>query len=105
MDHLPAYVERVLELVEDIPPGSVATYGQLARMAGSGARTVGTVLSRYGSDVPWWRVVRAGGHPPRGLELAAREHYLREGTALVGTGLGEYRVDLGRARWDPQEAP
>ncbi|MGB8381835.1 MAG: MGMT family protein, partial [Dermatophilaceae bacterium] len=65
MDRLPAFVERVLELVEEIPPGRVVTYGQLARMVGSGgARTVGTVLSRYGSDVPWWRVVRAGGHPP-----------------------------------------
>lgn len=104
MDRLPAYVEQVLELVEEIPPGRVVTYGQLARMVGSGgARTVGTVLSRYGSDVPWWRVVRAGGHPPTGLHRPAREHYLREGTSLVGTGVGEYRIDLDRARWDPDE--
>ncbi|MGV1007064.1 MAG: MGMT family protein [Dermatophilaceae bacterium] len=100
MDRLPDEVERVLELVEDIPPGAVVTYGQLAGMAGSGARRVGTVLSRYGSDVPWWRVVRAGGLPPRGLAPAAREHYLHEGTPLVEGGPGGYRVDLGRARWD-----
>lgn len=104
MDRLPAYVERVLELVEEVPPGRVVTYGQLARMVGSGgARTVGTVLSRYGSDVPWWRVVRAGGHPPTGLQRSARERYLREGTPLVGTGLGDYRIDLELARWDPDE--
>jgi alkylated DNA nucleotide flippase Atl1 len=105
MERLPDYVERVLELVEDIPPGAVVTYGQLATLVGSGgARLVGTALSRYGSDVPWWRVVRADGRPPRGLALAAREHYLREATPLVETRPGEYRIDLVRARWHPGDA-
>ncbi len=105
IERLPEYVERVLETVAEIPAGRVVTYGQLARLLGSGgARTVGTVLARYGSDVPWWRVVRAGGHPPSGLQLPAREQYLREGTPLLGTGLGEYRIDMSRARWDPNDA-
>lgn len=78
------------------------TYGQVAELAGyGGARFTGTVLSRYGSDVPWWRVVRAGGHPPRGLERAAYRHYVEEGTALLGAGPDGYRIDLAVALWRP----
>jgi alkylated DNA nucleotide flippase Atl1 len=61
---------------------------------------VGNVMSRYGSDVPWWRVVRAGGWPPRGLEDRARGHYREEGTPMVRGTLEGLRVDLARARWD-----
>jgi alkylated DNA nucleotide flippase Atl1 len=96
-------VEQVLETVERIPPGRVLTYGAVAALAGyGGPRFTGTVLSRYGSDVPWWRVVRAGGHPPRGLEKRARPHYDEEGTPLVQTGSRSYRVDLAQALWRPE---
>lgn len=78
------------------------TYGQVAALAGyGGARFTGTVLSRYGSGVPWWRVVRAGGHPPRGLEQTAYRHYTDEGTALVGASADGYRIDLAVALWRP----
>ena len=98
---LPEKAEDVLDVVERIPPGSVLTYGDVAELAGGrGPRFVGNVLSRFGSDVPWWRVVRAGGWPPRGLEVRAREHYREEGTPLVRGTLEGLRVDLGRARWD-----
>ncbi|MBK8470116.1 MAG: MGMT family protein [Candidatus Phosphoribacter sp.] len=100
MDALPEHAELVLELVEQIPPGQVATYGDLARWVGSGGpRQAGQVMSRYGSDVPWWRVVRAGGLPPRGLGAAAAEHYRDENTPLIGMPSGDVRVDLVRARW------
>jgi alkylated DNA nucleotide flippase Atl1 len=92
--------EDVLEIVEQIPPGAVLTYGDVAELVGGrGARFVGNVMSRYGSDVPWWRVVRAGGWPPRGLEHRAREHYRAEGTPMVRGTLDGLRVDLDRARW------
>src|SRR2546421_8406279 len=51
-----------------IPPGRVATYGVVARLAGQPgqARTVGWALAeRPGAvDVPWWRVINAAGPAP-----------------------------------------
>jgi len=93
----------VLVVVADIPPGCVATYGDVAALLGSrGARAVGQVMARYGADVPWWRVLRAGGRPPAGHAERAREHYEREGTPLVATRDADgYRVDLATARWRP----
>lgn len=99
---IPEKAEQVLEVVAQIPPGMVATYGDVAEMLGDrGPRFVGNVMGRYGSDVPWWRVVRAGGWPPQGLEEGALEHYREEGTPLVRGVLDGLRVDLARARWLP----
>jgi alkylated DNA nucleotide flippase Atl1 len=90
--------EHVLEVVRSIPPGRVMTYGEVAATLGSrGARAVGTVMARYGSDAPWWRVVRAGGLAPRGHEDRAHAHYLCEGTPLREVADG-YIVDVTRAR-------
>jgi alkylated DNA nucleotide flippase Atl1 len=60
---LPEKAEEVLEIVDQIPEGKVLTYGDVAELVGSrGARFVGNVMSRYGSDVPWWRSsARVGG--------------------------------------------
>ena len=83
------FVEAVLAVVDDIPRGCVATYGDVAAILGSrGARAVGQVMARYGSDVPWWRVVRAGGRPPAGHAASARPHNEAEGTPLVATTHG-----------------
>lgn len=95
------YAERVLDLVGQIPPGRVLAYGDVARMLGAGGpRNVGGVLSRYGSGVPWWRVIRADGRPPRGLADDAVEHWRAEGTPMVAGPLEGGRVDLRLARWD-----
>jgi O-6-methylguanine DNA methyltransferase len=61
---LTPFVRRVLTVVSRIPPGRVATYGDVARMAGRprAARAVGQIMStspRRG--VPYHRVVAAGG--------------------------------------------
>jgi len=89
-----AYVEAVLVLVEQVPPGRVVTYGDLAAAVGRGGpRQVGQVMARYGATVAWWRVVRADGRPARGLEADALERLRVEGTPLHGP-----RVALGRAR-------
>lgn len=103
---LPWPAEQVLELVCAIPAGRVATYGDVASWVGSGGpRQVGQVLSRYGSDVPWWRVLRADGRPAAGLAERAWAHYRREGTPLRGNPPGDYRVDLPAARWRPEGPP
>lgn len=107
-----AYARAVLAVVELIPAGRVLTYGDIAELLERGGpRQVGRVLSRGAGPLPWWRVLRAGGHPPRGLALRARLHYDREGTPLsVPSGPPgtidpeDYRVDLPRARWWPSAA-
>jgi alkylated DNA nucleotide flippase Atl1 len=95
------FVEAVLEVVAAIPPGRVMTYGDVAAVLGSrAARAVGNVMSWYGSDVPWWRVIRSSGLPPIAHEDRALTHYEAEGTPLVTTQDG-YRVNLRLARHDP----
>lgn len=98
-----SFVTDVLELVSEIPPGRVMTYGSVAAAFGSrGARLVGQIMARYGADVPWWRVIRAGGHPPIGHERRALEHYQLESTpVLPSTGEAGYRIDWAKARWSP----
>lgn len=99
---VPAKAQEVLEVVARVPEGLVVTYADVAEMVGGrGPRYVGNVLGRYGADLPWWRVLRAGGWPPKGLEAQALEHYRAEGTPLVRGTLGGLRVDLARARWMP----
>jgi alkylated DNA nucleotide flippase Atl1 len=97
------FVEAVLAVVDDIPPGHVATYGDVAAVLGSrGARAVGQVMARYGSDAPWCRVVRAGGRPPAGHAASARPHYEAEGTPLVATADDDgYRIVIAACRWRP----
>ena len=57
--------ERIYAVVSRIPRGRVATYGQVARLAGLAgqARMVGYALSALeaGSRIPWHRVVNAAG--------------------------------------------
>lgn len=97
-DELPRFAALVLEVVERVPAGRVLTYGDVADYLGEGGpRQVGTVLARYGSDVPWWRVLRADGTPAPQVRERALARYAAEGTALRPTG---DRVDLRRARWD-----
>jgi alkylated DNA nucleotide flippase Atl1 len=93
------FVSRVLDVVAGIPDGRVMTYGDVAAAIGSrAARGVGQVMAYYGSDVPWWRVVRASGHPAADHESRALQHYRAEGTPLKWSASGVFRVDLTAAR-------
>ncbi len=90
------YALSVLEVVLQIPAGKVMTYGDVAEYLGTGsARTVGMVMSRHGSDVPWQRVVQANGRPAAPLVDAALDLLRAEGCPLRGE-----KVVLGQARWD-----
>lgn len=99
---LPSFAARVLEVVDRVPAGQVLTYGDVAEYLGDGgARQVGQVMSRHGSRVAWWRVLRAGGLPPPCHEGEALARYREEGTPLRTDGT---RVDLSRARWQGDES-
>ena len=97
---LPDFAEAVLGIVDQIPVGMVLAYGDVAELLGQGGpRQVGAVMSRYGSSVTWWRVIRANGEVPGGLQDEALAHWREEGTALVRGGLAGRRVDMKVARW------
>lgn len=92
----------MLGVVQSIPPGMVMAYGDIAATIGSKApRAVGNVMAYGGSDVPWWRVIRASGHPPVCHEGEALEHYRAEGTPLLWGQSGSYRINLRQARYEP----
>lgn len=100
--HPDDFVSRVLAVVESIPPGHVMTYGSVAAALGSRAsRGVGQVMAYAGADLPWWRVIRASGHAPRDHEQRALEQYRVEGTPLLWSRSGTFRVDLERASFRP----
>ena len=93
------FVERVLDLVEQVPPGRATTYGTLAAAVGCGPRLIGNVLARHGGPVPWWRVVRSDGSLPPSHTGEALACYRAEGTRMRPSG----KVDLPEAFWDPGE--
>jgi methylated-DNA-protein-cysteine methyltransferase-like protein len=96
---------RIYKVVRRIPPGRVATYGQVAALAGlpGHARQVGYALHALeeGSELPWQRVINAKGEvSPRatpGWDGFQRQLLEEEGVEFDGRG----RIDLRRFRWDP----
>ena len=96
----PEVIRLVLALVDEIPSGRVATYGQIARLIGrsKNARLVGKILSQsdlYGGKHPCHRVVNAAGRLAPGWEDQA--HLLwAEGVDLKANGC----VDLKHYQWE-----
>jgi alkylated DNA nucleotide flippase Atl1 len=90
------FAHVVLDAVDRIPPGRVMSYSDVADFiaAGSG-RAVGTVMAKYGGEVPWHRVVRADGSCAPGVRDRQVALLRSEGVPMNGL-----RVDLARARWD-----
>ncbi len=99
--------DRIYSVVARIPRGRVATYGQVAKLAGvqNGARQVGYALAalRPGHQLPWHRVVNAGGaislRDPGGAQ-EQRFRLEKEGVRFGAAG----RVDLRVDRWDGMDA-
>jgi methylated-DNA-protein-cysteine methyltransferase related protein len=98
--------QRIYAVVRRIPEGRVATYGQVASLAGLAghARQVGYALHALpnGTAIPWHRVVNAkGGISLRSMpggELVQRGLLQREGIPLDPRG----RVPLARVGWRPR---
>ena len=93
----------IYAVVARIPPGRVATYGQIAILAGmpGAARQVGYALAalRSATRLPWHRVVNArGAISLRSAGGASQQRYLleKEGVEFDAGG----GIDLGRFRWD-----
>ncbi|HTO09156.1 MAG TPA: MGMT family protein [Myxococcota bacterium] len=106
---LPSSYERVWKVVRRIPAGRVATYGQVARIAGLGgaARLVGYALHALpdqGRPVPWQRVINSQGRISArrysGGDLVQRRLLEREGVRFDA----RERVDLARFQWSGKRA-
>lgn len=95
--------DRIYAVVNRIPKGQVATYGQVARLAGLGghARQVGYALHALpsGSKVPWHRVINARGQislrSEHNAEYLQKVLLEREGVQFEGE-----RVALDRFLWE-----
>ena len=99
-----AAAEAICAVVRRIPRGWVATYGQVAAMAGlpRRARLVGRVLQRLDpqAKIPWHRVVNAKGEVSfslsrNGGDILQRRLLEKEGIEFDGRN----RLDLERNRW------
>lgn len=97
-------VEAVCAVIKRIPKGWVATYGQVATMAGMSrrARLVGRILQHLDpkTRIPWHRVVNAKGEisyslSRNGGDMLQRRLLEKEGLPFDRKG----RLDLERCRW------
>ncbi|WP_051029595.1 MGMT family protein [Brevibacillus massiliensis] len=96
--------ERAIEMIKQIPPGKVMTYGQIAALAGSprGARQVVRILHAMSRKhrLPWHRVINAKGE----IGLKDDELYTMQLLYLQGEGVvftDDHRVNLAVCQHHP----
>ncbi len=96
--------QQIWKTVQAIPPGTVASYSQVADLAGlpGRARLVGKALGKVPDDmqVPWYRVLRADGKIAfdPASEIAQRQKGLLQSEDVV---VLNNRVKLARFQWQP----
>jgi len=98
------FSQKVYQIAKKIPPGKVATYGQLARLAGKpkAARAVGFLMKNNPDikNIPCYKVVasdgRLCGYSASGGLKKKKQKLVSDGVVFKGN-----RVDLSRSRWDP----
>ena len=95
-------MRRIWGVIRDIPRGSVASYGQIAEVAGltRGARQVGYALRFVPEDepVPWHRVLRASGQ----IAFAEGSEQFNEQSKrlmMEGVRVNNGKVDMNEYRW------
>lgn len=97
-DHVARLYARIYAVIRRIPVGTVATYGQVAELAGipGGARIAAAALkmAKPGNNVPWHRVIakaalargRIAIHDPVGAAIQ-RQLLMQEGVNIADTGV------------------
>ncbi|WP_286220253.1 MGMT family protein [Marinobacter apostichopi] len=96
--------QKIWQVVLAIPEGKVASYGQVASMAGLGrqARYIGRALGKLpaGHTVPWYRVIRSNGQIafPEGTETFARQKKLLE---QEGVEVKNGKIPMRIYQWQP----
>ena len=104
-----SFDQRVWQVVVQIPPGRLASYGQIAELLGAYdcARQVGWALRRLSlpSAVPWHRVVNAQGCISMSLSREGSDWIQRE--LLIAEGIpvdDQGKLPLSCYRWLPPGA-
>jgi methylated-DNA-protein-cysteine methyltransferase-like protein len=98
----PSFFERAADVISRIPRGTVASYGQVAAIAGNprAARQVVRVLHAWSRErgLPWHRVVNAKGAVslPKGGGFELQRALLEEEGVAFGP---DGRIDLARYGW------
>ncbi len=100
---LTPFTQKVVDIIKNIPEGRVATYGQIAALAGQsrGARQVSRLLHSMSQKhkLPWHRVVNVKGEillpPSNGYEL---QKALLESEGIVFSITGT--LDLDKFQWE-----
>lgn len=94
--------QRIYAVVDQIPQGKVATYGQIAKIVGRcSPRSVGYAMAAipFGMDIPWQRVINSQGRVSNrrhGQGAIRQQQYLQdEGVVFDKNGV----VDLSLWRW------
>jgi len=101
---LTPFTREVKAVIRRIPRGRVATYGQIAALAGRerAARGVSWILhsSSETAALPWHRVIGGPGRIslPRGRGFEEQKRRLVAEGVTVGRG---GRIDLKRYQWEP----
>lgn len=102
-DYVDSVFDRIYNVVSQIPKGKVATYGQVAQLAGNKrwARVVGYALHNNPdqSKIPCHRVVNRDGKVAKAFVFGGENEQIRllqnEGVEVV-----EGKVDLEKYRWE-----
>jgi methylated-DNA-protein-cysteine methyltransferase-like protein len=99
-----SFAGQVKGLIKAIPVGKVATYGQIAMMAGNPRAVRGVIWILHSSSqkagLPWHRVINRQGK----ISLLPGQGYEEQKMRLEAEGLcfdPEDRIDLQRFRWQP----
>lgn len=94
------FYQQVYDIVAQVPPGKVVSYGQIARMLGRprAAREVGRAMRLCPEGLPWQRVVMKDGSIAGGGLPQMRQAMLEaEGVGFLPDG----RVNMNHSRWGP----
>jgi methylated-DNA-protein-cysteine methyltransferase related protein len=99
-----SFAQRVKKVIKAIPKGRVATYGQVAMMAGNPRAVRGVVWILHSSsrkaNLPWHRVINRKGK----ISLSPGQGYEEQKARLQSEGIqfdGEDYIDLNQFLWQP----
>ena len=97
----------IINLIKTIKKGKVATYGQIASLAGLYPAVRQVVWALHSSsdkeELPWHRVVNRFG----GISLKPGEGYEKQRGLLIAEGIvfdERDRIDLDRFQWEPEDS-
>jgi len=96
------FSDLVIKIVKTIPKGKIASYGQIALIAGEprAARQVGWILNQQSDErTPWWRVINNSGRisikHPEISALEQKELLEKEGIKVTKN----FEIDMKKYRW------